>query len=101
MLAEWKLIETIENQNKKNERVEICLYQRGSDFSFGTGVFLKNMGWATPVMEGSYIYKSKDDAIRGAVAFIKERVEAGKDYKEQQKVIYKMLPSIEFNLFDF
>jgi len=101
MLTDWNLIERIENQNKRNERVEICVYQRGGDFSFSTGVTLTCMGWGTPVMEDSYIYKSKDEAIREAVAFIKKRVEQSKGYKEYQKVIYKMLPNIEFSLFDF
>ena len=101
MLADWNRIDTIENKNKRNERVRIGVYQRGSDFSFSTTVTLTNMGWGTPVMGDSYIYKLKDEAVRGAVAFIKNRVEKSEDYKEHQKDIYKMLPNIEFSLFDF
>jgi hypothetical protein len=100
MLADWIRIEEIENKNKRNERVTIGIYTRGSEYSFSADLMMTNQGWGTPCMEEPYIYKSREDTVQAAVAFIKKRVEASPSYRELLKTIYKLLPDIEPNLFD-
>jgi hypothetical protein len=100
MPSNWKLIEKIENENKKRHRVEVNLYSRQNDYSFGVGAFTFHEGFTTPCQEGKYIYKSKREALTAAVEYLKHRIQDSKSLRENEKSLFKLLPDIEPGLFE-
>jgi hypothetical protein len=51
-------------------------------------------------LEGKYIYKSKQEALKAAVEYIKCRIQDSQRFKEYEKSLLALLPEVEPGLFD-
>jgi len=101
----WEEIKVVEEVDKKGSRVEITLYrwnlERNSRYCFCVRIHYGGnashpwMGHSVWLREDPYLYDSMDEALNGAVEYVKRCVNEYFDYGEFRAAILSLLPAAD------